>query len=1183
MNYKSISALILVTIILTSFYTPIVLASTVYGPANFERTTNNKNIYFDDFSLSNIDKNYTLYIQNGDSETNQASSALISLNGEKVVKTDRFNQKVQLITENVSLQSINELEIEMRSKPGSGITLWIEDESPCITIHSPFDDITANEPIVVSGTVDSLITSDITIDHNGQTSVVSVVNKSFSTTLDLTEINCITISAVDLIGRVRTTTLLLDGDMLPESYERLLGFDPQDPDSDSTITQQNEGGNGIPDGLETLGNDLPSFVKSRIGADPFTYDTDNDGLTDYFELMKLGLMTDIRSNDSNNDGILDIEEDPDNDGLTNIQEQAHGTDPLVSDTDEDSVLDGLEVIDLGTDPLSKDTDDDNLDDDSELRLGTDPLDPDTDDDGILDGDEIYISNQADEELGVTASITGKGDLARDVKIIEIDSEYFNNIPALAGPVIDFSLDESFETAQISIPYDHENIENPSDLSIFYFNESLRTFVRIESTVDPVSHTVTGTTSYFSTFAIFSVPNWNALFEADMNLGRGGTDVVYVDVMFTMDSSGSMSWNDRYGYRKTAAKSFVGALISGDRAGVVDFDHYARVTRPLTDNLNAVNSSINSLDSSGGTNIGAGVGTANNHLISSGDSGHAWMMILLTDGQGYYNNYYTQQAVNNNITIYAIGLGSGVNSGLLTGIATATGGQYYSVSTADQLPQVFRAISSEIEPTDTDGDGIPDITETDGFRDGLGHWYYTDPTDPDTDSDGLSDGEEAGVLVEVNGRTYFNIISDPTLVDGDRDGIDDPDEEEFGTNPLDDDFDNDGLIDGFELEIGTDPLIKDTDYDDFDDREEYLDPDHDPLVYEKRYTNLLITREIVLGAVLGEFGVDNHDNVYYLAGWMISGFVVVGDVRDIAASVRKGDGLGFLFNAIALVPLYGDLGKICVDVGQFCTKHVDEAAKTAFFMFKNLPLDDFPVLRREFIDAIFGETTANSLRSKGFSDEIIVSITKQNIDLKSFNRILDENNIYKDYPGLHTFVKDKLTLEGSKLTGRCTVDIKKMVAADKADKPTYGYLNNLKGAYGEHLASKYLAGDTIIKGVSKVNVGGVDIATLDNKVLKILESKACKKLSISNINRYIKIDRKTGNQVFDAEYVINDIGDEYLVKKDIQKQFILFLSGPESQNIKNNLKLPERLPYKFTDADEIEQTGFIDIVVVAVNK
>ena len=99
----------------------------------------------------------------------------------------------------------------------------------------------------------------------------------------------------------------------------------------------------------------------------------------------------------------------------------------------------------------------------------------------------------------------------------------------------------------------------------------------------------------------------------------------------------------------------------------------------------------------------------------------------------------------------------MNSGLLTGIATATGPRYYSVSTADQLPQVFRAISSEIEPTDTDGDGIPDITETDGFRDGMGHWYYTDPNDPDSDSDGLSDGEEAGKLVEVDGRTFFKLL------------------------------------------------------------------------------------------------------------------------------------------------------------------------------------------------------------------------------------------------------------------------------------------------------------------------------------------------------------------------------------------------------------------------------------------
>ncbi|WP_048124283.1 vWA domain-containing protein [Methanosarcina lacustris] len=261
-----------------------------------------------------------------------------------------------------------------------------------------------------------------------------------------------------------------------------------------------------------------------------------------------------------------------------------------------------------------------------------------------------------------------------------------------SPVVDFSLENrTFENAQVTIPYDPSKVPDPANLSLFYFNESAGTFEPVESTVDPANHAVTGLTSHFSTFAIFYVPTWNALFDAEMNLGRGdgsGVDVVYVDVLFTMDSSGSMSWNDPNGYRKTAAKNFVGALLPGDRAGVVDFDSYSRLIRPLTGDFNAVNSSINSLDASGGTNIGAGMSTANSHLINSGDSEHAWMVILLTDGQGSYSDYYTQQAINNNITVYTVGLGSDVDTSLLTGIATATGGQYFPVSTAEDLPDVL---------------------------------------------------------------------------------------------------------------------------------------------------------------------------------------------------------------------------------------------------------------------------------------------------------------------------------------------------------------------------------------------------------------------------------------------------------------------------------------------------------------
>ena len=43
--------------------------------------------------------------------------------------------------------------------------------------------------------------------------------------------------------------------------------------------------------------------------------------------------------------------------------------------------------------------------------------------------------------------------------------------------------------------------------------------------------------------------------------------------------------------------------------------------------------------------------------------------------------------------------------------------------------------------DRDGDGIPDHIETDGWRNASGGPYKTNVLDPDSDSDGLTDGEE----------------------------------------------------------------------------------------------------------------------------------------------------------------------------------------------------------------------------------------------------------------------------------------------------------------------------------------------------------------------------------------------------------------------------------------------------------
>jgi hypothetical protein len=95
--------------------------------------------------------------------------------------------------------------------------------------------------------------------------------------------------------------------------------------------------------------------------------------------------------------------------------------------------------------------------------------------------------------------------------------------------------------------------------------------------------------------------------------------------------------------------------------------------------------------------------------------------------------------------------------------------------------------------DSDGDGLTDAEE-DTNLDGVVGSGETDPNNPDSDSDGLSDGKE----VSLYGTNPLDNDSDNDgLVDGTEVGI-------FGTDPNDADSDNDGLTDGEEVASGSDP-------------------------------------------------------------------------------------------------------------------------------------------------------------------------------------------------------------------------------------------------------------------------------------------------------------------------------------------------------------------------------------------
>ena len=98
-----------------------------------------------------------------------------------------------------------------------------------------------------------------------------------------------------------------------------------------------------------------------------------------------------------------------------------------------------------------------------------------------------------------------------------------------------------------------------------------------------------------------------------------------------------------------------------------------------------------------------------------------------------------------------------------------------------------AIRQKIDLTDRDKDGLPDVYEIRGMKPSNGDApFYTDPGNPDTDGDGLLDGEEvvatpflhiikafddAGVSCDYDAYV-FSMNSNPNNPDMDGDGIND---------------------------------------------------------------------------------------------------------------------------------------------------------------------------------------------------------------------------------------------------------------------------------------------------------------------------------------------------------------------------------------------------------------------------
>ncbi|MBD3408392.1 MAG: hypothetical protein GF411_19875 [Candidatus Lokiarchaeota archaeon] len=188
---------------------------------------------------------------------------------------------------------------------------------------------------------------------------------------------------------------------------------------------------------------------------------------------------------------------------------------------------------------------------------------------------------------------------------------------------------------------------------------------------------------------------------------------------------------------------------------------------------------------------------------------------------------------------------------------------------DRTPQPGAWLNSDgyelaqTPPTDpTDGD-----SDDDGLLDGLEGVLaqfsnHTNANDADTDDDGLFDMQE--ILLGTDPRSQdsdFDMISDgdefyifftdPMVFDSDQDGVSDGEEVYFfHSNPMIDDSDGDGITDGDEiLKYLSDPMDEDSDNDGLTDFEEIFIYYTSPFTYDTDGDNLSD------GSEVKEYGTD----------------------------------------------------------------------------------------------------------------------------------------------------------------------------------------------------------------------------------------------------------------------------------------------------------------------------------------
>ena len=547
---------------------------------------------------------------------------------------------------------------------------------------------------------------------------------------------------------------------------------------------------------DTDDDGLPNLIEKEVGSDPYNPDTDGDKLPDGYEALTLG--TDSTKPDTDDNGVLDCDEDFDEDGLTNLQEYEHGTEPYNEDTDGDGLKDGEEINTYGTDPLKVDTDDDGLYDGDEIYFETDPLNPDTDGNGTPDGDEkrfqTFIHKVENEDCAVAevrVSMEGTGNLQKTTTVESIMNKDIlcSDVVGLIGEPFEIKTTSKFDKATLTYVIDKSKLGDTEfdNLLFLWYDEENDNFDELDTILDEENSTVSVETTHFSKYMIVDGKEWYRAWQdiyTKINESKGQ----HIPNATVLISKSSNIYNVNNANRnELIVSNIVDSMSDSDIMSFLTYQNAGGMNTDFTSVKSALKWDPIYYSRTANASYGIGLAAV---ILNDEAMGYNSKIIFITDSSVSVDSRFLKLAINNKIPIYFFCIGD-FNTAALIGYAQLTGGKVYSAKTAAEINQSCDEIGPKtfVGETDTDGDGFTDIEEMSGLIVSSNcKIVNTDYMKADTDDDGLDDNEEVDVeltKVEVPGKQgnpstfkyYHHMNSDPSKADTDGDGycdIQDPD-------------------------------------------------------------------------------------------------------------------------------------------------------------------------------------------------------------------------------------------------------------------------------------------------------------------------------------------------------------------------------------------------------------------------